>query len=176
MTTNPDAVAAGATVAYERWPVCFEDLMDRIAACFGRRETRLTCRNMVEAVLTVTESANCWTLAEEIGHRGPHVLHHFLSRARWNHDAVRERVAAWAVEQLGEQQVVLVVDETGDEKSSTDAVGAARQYSGALGSCISISARWMSAGARLEYECPSIPQRSRCWPTGQVRSDPAALG
>ena len=26
-----------------------------------------------------------------------------------------------------------MVDETGDEKSSTDAVGAARQYSGALG-------------------------------------------
>lgn len=28
---------------------------------------------------------------------------------------------------------MLVVDETGDEKSSTDAVGAARPYSGALG-------------------------------------------
>jgi SRSO17 transposase len=30
---------------------------------------------------------------------------------------------------------VLVVDEAGDEKSSTEAVGAARQYSGALGAC-----------------------------------------
>jgi SRSO17 transposase len=61
------------------------------------------------------------------------VLRHFLSRARWNDQAVRDRVAAWAIDQLGEQNVVLIVDETGDEKSCTDAVGAARQYSGALG-------------------------------------------
>lgn len=35
--------------------------------------------------------------------------------------------------QLADSQAVLVVDETGDAKSSTDAVGAAQQYSGALG-------------------------------------------
>ncbi|GIH23500.1 hypothetical protein Aph01nite_18100 [Acrocarpospora phusangensis] len=61
------------------------------------------------------------------------MLQHFLSGARWNDDAVRDRVATWAVDRLGDLNVVLVVDETGDEKSSTDAVGAARQYSGALG-------------------------------------------
>ncbi|WP_281390889.1 transposase [Streptosporangium album] len=59
----------------------------------------------------------------------------FLSRARWNDDAVRDRVTTWAVDRLGDLNTVLVVDETGDEKSSTDAVGAARQYSGALGAC-----------------------------------------
>jgi SRSO17 transposase len=37
------------------------------------------------------------------------------------------------VDQLGGQEAVLVVDETGDAKSSTDCVGAGRQYSGALG-------------------------------------------
>lgn len=47
--------------------------------------------------------------------------------------AIRRTAAAWTVEQLGSREVMLVVDETGDEKSSTDAVGAARQYSGALG-------------------------------------------
>ncbi|MGI5487965.1 IS701 family transposase [Microtetraspora malaysiensis] len=126
-------MAAKITVAHEHWPIRFEELMDRIADCFPRRETRMTCRNMIEAILTVQETANCWTLAESIGHRGPHVLQHFLSRARWNDDSVRDRVAAWAVGELGDTGVVLVVDETGDEKSSTDAVGASRQYSGALG-------------------------------------------
>ena len=48
-------------------------------------------------------------------------------------DAVRDRAARWVAHQLANDQAVLVVDETGDEKSSTDAVGAARQYSGALG-------------------------------------------
>ncbi|WP_433354209.1 IS701 family transposase [Microtetraspora malaysiensis] len=133
MRTDPDTVAAKITVAHEHWPIRFEELMDRIADCFPRRETRMTCRNMIEAILTVQETANCWTLAESIGHRGPHVLQHFLSRARWNDDSVRDRVAAWAVGELGDTGVVLVVDETGDEKSSTDAVGASRQYSGSLG-------------------------------------------
>lgn len=126
MTTNPDTVAAEVTVAHEHWPAIFTELMDRLADCFPRRETRLTCTSMIEAMLTVEGSANCWSLGEAIGHRGPHVLQHFLSRARWDACAVRTRVAAWAIERLGSQEVVLVVDETGDEKSSTDAVGAAR--------------------------------------------------
>lgn len=107
--------------------------MGRLADCFPRRETRLTCWNMIEAMLTVKDTANCWTLGESVGHRGPHILQHFLSRARWDEHAVRARVAAWVVEHLGTEDVVLVADETGDEKSSIDAVGAARQYSGALG-------------------------------------------
>ncbi len=46
---------------------------------------------------------------------------------------MRDQAARWVARQLADDQAVLVVDETGDEKSSTDAVGAARQYSGALG-------------------------------------------
>jgi SRSO17 transposase len=93
---------------------------------------------MVSELLMAKESANCWSLAGAIGRSGPHVLQHFLSRARFDTEAVRRSVAAWTVEQLGEREVMLVVDETGDEKSSLDAVGAARQYSGALGARISI--------------------------------------
>ncbi|MGW4995938.1 transposase [Streptomyces mirabilis] len=59
----------------------------------------------------------------------------------WDHEAVRRHLAAFTVGHLADDQTVLVVDETGDEKSSTDAVGATRQYSGALGARISISAR-----------------------------------
>jgi hypothetical protein len=72
-------MAVLVTVARERWPDLFEGLIDQLADCFPRRETRMTCRNMIEAMLTVEETANCWTLGEAIGHRGPHVLQHFLS-------------------------------------------------------------------------------------------------
>ncbi|MFJ3775613.1 hypothetical protein ACIPX0_28380 [Streptomyces sp. NPDC090075] len=51
----------------------------------------------------------------------------------WDHDAVRDRTAACATGELAEDNAVLIADGTGDEKSPTDAVGAARQYSGALG-------------------------------------------
>ena len=90
-------------------------------------------REMTEAMLMDVQRVSCWTLAEALGHSGPHRLQHFLSRAVWHHDAARDRLACWAVAELADDQAVLVVDETGDEKSSTDAVGASRQYSGALG-------------------------------------------
>ena len=38
--------------------------------------------------------------------------------------------SAWAVSHLDDGDAVLIVDETADEKSSADAAGAARQYSG----------------------------------------------
>ena len=41
--------------------------------------------------------------------------------------------SAWAVGHLDDGDAVLIVDETADEKSSADAAGAARQYSGTVG-------------------------------------------
>lgn len=121
------------TVAQAVWRDGFRAFMGLVADCFPRRESRQTLRETVEAVLMGLERLNCWTLAEALGHSGPHRLQHFLSRAVWDHETVRERMAAFAVGHLADEQAVLVVDETGDEKSSADAVGAARQYSGALG-------------------------------------------
>ena len=79
------------------------------------------------------EDYNCWSIAEAAGHRGPHRLQHLLSRAVWDEQQVLDTAAAWAVRHLGDQDAVLIVDETADEKSSADAVGAARQYSGTVG-------------------------------------------
>ncbi|MFD0503909.1 transposase [Streptomyces chiangmaiensis] len=70
---------------------------------------------------------------EAIGERGPHRLHHLLSRAVWDEQAVLKRTVAWAVDLLDDGDGILIADETGDAKSSTDAVAAARQYSGSVG-------------------------------------------
>ena len=59
-------------------------------------------------------------------------MQHLLSRAVWDADAVLAAVARWILGRLT-GPAILAVDETGDAKSSTDAVGAARQYSGSLG-------------------------------------------
>jgi SRSO17 transposase len=72
-------------------------------------------------------------VAEAAGHRGPHRLQHLLSRAVWDDQNVADIAAAWAADHLDDGDVVLIVDETADAKSSADAVAAARQYSGTLG-------------------------------------------
>ncbi len=56
--------------------------MARVAPCFARRETRLTCRDMVNGLLAGLEDYNCWTLAEAAGHARPYQMQHLLPRAR----------------------------------------------------------------------------------------------
>jgi SRSO17 transposase len=64
-------------------------------------------------------------------------MQHLLSRARLDEQVMLDTAADWVVGHLaggqGENDVVLIVDETADAKSSADCAGAARQYSGTLG-------------------------------------------
>jgi len=92
---------------------------------------------MVHAMLTELDDHNCWTMAEAAGHPGPHRMQHLLSRARVDDRELPQAAAGWAAGHLCAGQdpddVVLIVDETGDAKTSGDCAGAARQYSGTLG-------------------------------------------
>jgi len=88
---------------------------------------------MVSGLLMELDDHNCWTIAEAVGHRGPHRLQHLLSRAVWDDQDVVDIAAAWAARHLDDGDAVLIVDETADEKSSAGAAGAARQYSGTVG-------------------------------------------
>ncbi|WUW68138.1 IS701 family transposase (plasmid) [Streptomyces sp. NBC_01455] len=122
-----------ATIAQAVWSRVFGSAMEVIADCFARRETRATAAEMIGGLLTELDTRNCWTLAQALGHPGPHRLQHLLSRARFDHEKAREEITRLVVGELAGQDVILVADETGDAKSSSDCVGAGRQYSGALG-------------------------------------------
>jgi SRSO17 transposase len=130
---DQDAAVAAATVTDDARSALLADLLGQVAGCFPRRETRQCCGQMVSGLLMELEDYNCWSIAEAAGHRGPHRLQHLLSRAVWDDQQVLDTAAAWAVSHLGDQDAVLIVDETADEKSSSDCAGAARQYSGAVG-------------------------------------------
>ncbi|WP_181383853.1 transposase [Streptomyces sp. NWU339] len=127
-----EQVAVEVTIAQAVWDRVFEAAMKAIADCFARPETRSTAAEMIMGLLTEVDTRNCWTLAQALGHPGPHRLQHLLSRARFDHDRAREEIARLVVRELAGQDVVLVADETGDAKSSTGCVGAGRQYSGAI--------------------------------------------
>jgi SRSO17 transposase len=134
---NNDPAAAAASVDHAAHAGLLDDLMARVAPCFARRETRLTCRDMVNGLLCELEDYNCWTLAEAAGHASPYRMQHLLSRARVDEPRLLDAAADWAAEHVtagqDEDDVVLIVDETADEKSSADCAGAARQYSGTVG-------------------------------------------
>ena len=137
MEQNNHPAAADATVDHDAHAGLLDDLMARVAPCFARRETRLTCRDMVNGLLSELDDYNCWTLAEAAGHASPYRMQHLLSRARCDEQRLLDTAADWAAAHLtagqDEDDVVLIVDETADEKSSADCAGAARQYSGTVG-------------------------------------------
>ncbi|MFI1294072.1 transposase [Streptomyces sp. NPDC020792] len=107
-------MAVEVTIAQAVWDRVFEAAMKAIADCFARPETRSTAAEMIMGLLAEVDTRNCWTLAQALGHPGPHRLQHLLSRARFDHDRAREEIARLVVRELAGQYVVLVADETGD--------------------------------------------------------------
>ncbi len=111
--------------------------MAQVASCSARRETGLTCKDMVRGLLSELEDRNCWTLAEAAGHDRPYRMQHLLSRARCDEQRMLDTAADWAIGRFSAGQdggdAVLVMDETADEKSSDGCAGASRQYSGTVG-------------------------------------------
>jgi SRSO17 transposase len=63
----------------------------------------------------------------------PYSLQHLLDRAPWNADAVRDDLTEYIVEELGDPNGVLVIDETGFLKKGSHSVSVQRQYSGTAG-------------------------------------------
>ncbi|MER5668490.1 IS701 family transposase [Streptomyces mirabilis] len=107
--------------------------MGRIAGRFARVEPRRRAREFVSGLLSDMPRKNCWTLAECAGDTTPYGLQHLLLRAKWDADAIRDDLRGFVVEQLLDDDVVLVVDETGDVKKGIATVGVQRQYTGTAG-------------------------------------------
>jgi SRSO17 transposase len=72
---------------------------------------------MMRGLMMELDDHNCWTIAEAAGHRGPYRLQHLLSRAVRDDEDMADIAAAWAAGHLDDGDAVLIVDETGDEKS-----------------------------------------------------------
>jgi len=79
------------------------------------------------------ERKNGWQLAEQAGELTPDGMQRLLNSAVWDADGVRDDVRDYVVENLGDPDGVLVLDETGFLKKGTKSAGVARQYSGTAG-------------------------------------------
>jgi SRSO17 transposase len=115
--------------------VAWERLQERIAHRFGRVEVRARVRRYLAGLLQRVERKNGWQVAEAIGERGPHGVQRLLTGAVWDAEAVRDDLRAYVIEQLGEDDGVLIIDETGFPKKGIHSCGVAGQYTGAAGRC-----------------------------------------
>jgi SRSO17 transposase len=126
-------VAAGHSVEAVGWAAETDKLLDRMAGRFARVETRRRAGWFVRALLADLPRKNCWSVAEHAGEADPYGMQHFLSRASWDTDGVRDDLRDYVVAHLGDTDGVLVIDETGDVKKGACTVGVQRQYTGTAG-------------------------------------------
>jgi SRSO17 transposase len=115
------------------WSNEAETVADRIGGRFARLEQRRHAARYLRGLLSRVERKNGWQLAEELGDETPTNLQHFIARAEWDADEVRDDLRAYVVEHLGAADGVLIVDETGFLKKGVKSVGVKRQYSGTAG-------------------------------------------
>jgi len=89
----------------------------------------------VRGLLSDLLRKNCWTLAEYAGDTTPDRMQRLLERASWNTMAAMGAVRDFVAEHLddGTGVAVLVLDESGDEKTGTATCGVKRQYVGCAG-------------------------------------------
>ncbi|MBB4689600.1 IS701 family transposase [Amycolatopsis jiangsuensis] len=111
----------------------FEEMIARIAGRFTRVEPRRRARTLLLGLLSDLPDKNCWTISEYAGDETPDGLQHFLRKAVWDADEVRDDLRDYVTEHLGDTGAVLVVDETGDLKKGVHTVGVQRQYTGTAG-------------------------------------------
>ena len=107
----------------EDWAEELEAVAGRIAPRFGRAEPRRRALAYLQGLLAPLERKNGWHLAEAAGDHTPDGMQEFLSRVHWDADALRDDLRAYVVEQLGDADAVLVLDETGFLKKGTQSAG-----------------------------------------------------
>jgi SRSO17 transposase len=121
---------AGSLLGWERE---LSRLKDRVARVLGRRESRESSGAFLDGLLSGIERKTGWLMAERAGAERPYRMQSPVGRGRWDAEALRDEVRAYAMEALADADGVLIVDETGFLKKGTHSAGVARQYSGTAG-------------------------------------------
>lgn len=117
----------------QQWLGEFDELMQRVGHHFGRVEARVRVNEYVQGLLSPIERKDGWQLSEQCGDETPYGIQHLLNRSKWSADGLRDDIRRYVVEQMGDSEAVLVIDETGFLKKGKHSVGVQRQYSGTAG-------------------------------------------
>jgi SRSO17 transposase len=111
----------------------YNDFFSRIGRVFASEKGFRMAQNYIKGLLGTAERKNGWQLAEYLGEKTPYAIQQFLYRGRFSADAIMDITRNYVGEKLGEEDGVLVVDETGFLKQGKKSCGVKRQYSGTAG-------------------------------------------
>jgi SRSO17 transposase len=116
-----------------RWVQNLYCLHARLAPHFARPEPRRRVLAYLQGILSDTSRKNGWQLAEHAREARPDGMQRLLSHAVWDTDGVRDDLRSYALEHLGQQSAIVVIDETSFPKRGRHSAGVGLQYCGTTG-------------------------------------------
>ncbi len=116
-----------------RWGQELERLHARIAPRFARPEPRRRALAYLKGIVSATRRKNGWQLAEHAGESRPDGMQRLLNSTVWDADLVRDDLRTYILERFGDQDAVLVIDETSFRKRGKKSAGVKKQYCGTTG-------------------------------------------
>ena len=117
----------------DQWRMAFERFCTQIGPRFGRSEPRCRAGLYIRGLSAGLDRRNGWTIAEHAGQGSPDGMQRLLRRAEFDVEGVRDDLRDLVVDQLGDPDAVLVIDDTGFVKKGRRSAGVQRQYSGTAG-------------------------------------------
>lgn len=117
----------------ELWAASLREVKRRIRPLFSQERVAVSAGLFLDGLLGPERRKTGWMRAAAAGDPGPWRQQAILGRGRWQADALRDIVRAYALETLAEQDAVLVIDETGFLKQGKSSCGVARQCTGSAG-------------------------------------------
>lgn len=130
-TTLPGTATTTADIG--RWVGRLACLHARLAPRFARPEPYRRALRYLQGLLSETERKNGWQLAEHAREARPDGMQRLLSQAVWDTEGVRHDLRIYALEQLGQDGAILVIDETSFPKRGHHSAGVGLQYCGTTG-------------------------------------------
>ena len=146
MKQNQHTIPLGTTTTLRdivHWEQALSRLHARIAPRFARPEPRRRALSYLQGRLRSVERKNGWQLAEQAREATPYGMQRLLASAVWDADLVRDDLRGYVLEQLGDHEPIVVIDETSFPKRGNKSAGTQVQYCGTTG-----EARELSGGRR----------------------------
>lgn len=106
-------IGLSAEGALDLWASAVGDVKARLRPLFRQERSAHSAGLFLDAVLGDCARKTGWMRAEAAGDEGPWRQQAVLGRSLWDADGLRDLVRDYALEELGEADGVLIVDETG---------------------------------------------------------------
>lgn len=111
----------------------YNRLMTQIGVAFRNDAGFRNGINYVKGLLGPAERKNGWQISEYLGEVTPDRMQNLIRRGRYSSDIIRDVTREYIVDNLGEGEGVLIVDDTGFIKKGDKSCGVQRQYTGTAG-------------------------------------------